>query len=365
MRKSGGFFFAIAAIALSITIWGNPLSRLITAFSADTSALQTSTLSLSKSATDLGVDEAQLMAHVQALAQQPRDNADQKEIARRYISEQLARYGITAQPQLYGFDGGLDSESATGVDSGVNLVAEIPGSDLAAGSILLGAHYDTHLGSPGADDNGSAIATLLEAARIFSAQAKALASADAASPPKTLKLVFFDQEEQQIDGSGLLGSLAFTEQANNLTNLKGAIILDMIGYACHSPGCQSYPPRLPIPNLPETGDFLAVLGLQDHSDLLGAFTLSAQTTSPMVMTLPVPKPMLNLFPDLLRSDHAPFWDKGIPAVFVSDTANFRNPHYHQPEDTPDTLDLEFFKGSAQHVVNAIAALINQTENQTE
>jgi Zn-dependent M28 family amino/carboxypeptidase len=67
-----------------------------------------------------------------------------------------------------------------------------------------------------------------------------------------------------------------------------------------------------------------------------------------------------LFPDLLRSDHAPFWDKGVPAVFVSDTANFRNPNYHQPGDTVDTIDLAFFKGSAQHVVNAIAALINQT-----
>ncbi|MGB3298870.1 MAG: M28 family peptidase, partial [Phormidesmis sp.] len=60
-------------------------------------------------------------------------------------------------------------------------------------------------------------------------------------------------------------------------------------------------------------------------------------------------------------DHAPFWDKNIPAVFVSDTANFRNPNYHTPQDMPDTLDPAFFKGSAQHVVNAIAALLNQTE----
>jgi hypothetical protein len=356
MRKNGGFFFAIAAVALSITIWGNPISRLISVFSADAPAIETRTLSLSRSAAELGVDETQLMAHVQAIAQQPRDNASQKEITRRYISEQLARYEMTVEPQQYG----LERQKSTGVDSGLNLVAEIPGSDPAAGSILLGAHYDSYLDSPGADDNGSAIATLLEAARIFSTQAKALEAAGASSAPRSLKLVFFDQEEQQIDGSGLLGSLAFTEQASNLTNIKGAIILDMLGYACHTPGCQSYPPRLPIPNLPETGDFLAVLGLQDYGDLLGAFTLSAQTTSPTVMSLPVPKPMLNLFPDLLRSDHAPFWDKGIPAVFVTDTANFRNPHYHQREDTSDTLDPAFFKGSAQHVVNAIAALINQT-----
>jgi Zn-dependent M28 family amino/carboxypeptidase len=68
--------------------------------------------------------------------------------------------------------------------------------------------------------------------------------------------------------------------------------------------------------------------------------------------------MLNVFPDLLRSDHAPFWDKDIPAVLVSDTANFRNPHYHTEQDTPDTLDPAFLSGNAQHVVNAIAALIS-------
>jgi Zn-dependent M28 family amino/carboxypeptidase len=354
MKKSGGFFFAIAAIAISIIIWGNPISRLLAAFSAPPAA--TSPLSLSRSAADLGVDEANLIAHVQAIAQQPRDNPGQKEITRRYISEQLARYGIAAQPQQYG----LDTQLETGVESGTNLVATIPGSDPTAGSILLGAHYDTHVGSPGADDNGSAIATLLETARIFSAQAQALQANGAAPAPKSLTLVFFDQEEQQIDGSGLLGSLAFTQQPSNLTHVQGAIILDMLGYACHTPGCQTYPPHLPVPNLPETGDFLAVLGLQDDSSLLSAFTLSAQSSAPTVLSLPVPKPMINLFPDLLRSDHAPFWDKGVPAVFVSDTANFRNPNYHQPGDTIDTIDPAFFKGSAQHVVNAIAALINQT-----
>jgi hypothetical protein len=358
MKKSGGFFFAIAAIALSIIIWGNPIARLVSVFSLTAPAVPTSPLSLARSTFDLEVDAAKLMAHVQAIAY-PRDTPSHKELTRRYITEQLALYEIAAEQQHYG----LDKNRETGVDSGFNIVAEIPGSDPAAGSIVLGAHYDTPMGSPGADDNGSAIATLLEAARIFSAQAKALQSNNASNallPPKGLKLVFFDQEEQQLDGSGLLGSLAFTQQASNIANVKGAIILDMIGYACYTQGCQTYPPRLPIPNLPDTGDFLAVLGLQDDSDLLGAFTLSAQTTAPTLMSLPVPKPMLNVFPDLLRSDHAPFWEKNIPAVFVSDTANFRNPNYHLPEDTPDTLDQAFFKGSAQHVVNAIAALINQS-----
>ena len=375
MKKSGGFFFAIAAIAMAIIIWGNPINQLGAAFLPTASpavppAVLTvpSTSGLTQSTTDLSVDLDRLMAHIQALAK-PRASQLQKEAARRYIIEQLATYGITAERQQYG----LATEKTTGVDSGSNLVAKIPGSGPA--SLVLGAHYDTAVDSPGADDNASAIAALLETARIFSKQsdfgqldsgpADALRSQEARLAPKSLTLVFFDQEERQVDGSGLLGSIAFTEKAGNLTGVNGAIILDMIGYACHTPGCQVYPARLPISNLPETGNFLAVLGLQHHTDLLGAFAQPAPATQPTplptVLSLPVPKPMLNLFPDLLRSDHAAFWEKGIPAVFVSDTANFRNPNYHTPQDTPDTLDPAFFKGSAQHVVNAIAALLNQAE----
>lgn len=358
--KSGGFFLAMAAIAITIILWGNPINWLGAAVApaAPTAPLSTG---LTRSTAALTVDLDRLMAHVQTLAK-PRASQPEKEIARRYIIEQLATYGITAERQQYG----LATEKSTGVARGSNIVAKIPGS--GPGSIVLGAHYDTEVDSPGADDNGSAIATLLETARIFSQPVDKLLDKpvnplpSAARPTaKSLTLVFFDQEERQIDGSGLLGSIAFTKKADNLAGVDGAVILDMIGYACHTPGCQVYPARLPIPNLPETGNFLAVLGLQQHTNLLGAFTLSAQASLPAVLGLPVPQPMLNLFPDLLRSDHASFWEKGIPAVFVSDTANFRNPNYHTPQDTPDTLDSAFFKGSAQHVVNAIAALLSQTE----
>ncbi len=350
MGKSGGFFFAIAAIAMSIIIWGNPVTHLTKALlPPPVTALPES--SLANATVDLNVREDRLMAHVKAIAQ-PRATQAQKETARRYIAEQLSSYGLTPTQQLYG----------TEQNPGINIIANIPGSDPAAGTIVLGAHYDSTVASPGADDNGSAIAASLEAARIFSSQSAALQSAAANHAPKSLKIVFFDQEEQQPDGSGLLGSLAFTSVANNLANVKGAIILDMIGYACRIPGCQAYPDRLPVTNVPDTGDFLAVLGLEAHTDLLGAFMLSAQSNWPLVLTLPIPKLMLNVFPDLLRSDHAPFWEKNIPAVFVSDTANFRNPNYHTASDTPNTLDRSFFRGSSQHVVNAIAALLNQTES---
>lgn len=345
MVKSGGFFFAIAAIVMVFIVWGNPIPEIATALlPAPPAPLPSSTLSLAEDF-DLTVDEQNLMAHVQALAE-PAATPAQRAVARQYISEQLSEYGLTATQQSY----------TTETTAGVNLIAEIAGSDSTAGSIVLGAHYDTEVNSPGADDNGSGVATLLEAARIFTSQTEAQ---NIEALPRSLKLVFFDQEERQADGSGLLGSLAFAD-SDNIEDVKGAVILDMVGYACRTPGCQSYPAQLPLSDLPDTGDFLAVIGLQKYADVIGAFVLSAQTTWPRVFTLPLPEPTLRLFPDLLRSDHAPFWERNVPAVFISDTANFRNPNYHTPQDTPDTLDPSFFRGSAQHVVNAIAALLSQT-----
>ena len=344
--------------------WGNPVNRLADAFMPssgapsaarsladpdidfDSSPALSAQDRLPDRLQDLRVDEARLMAHVAALAQ-PRYSTSEKAIASSYITARLIDYGLTPIQQRYD-----PAASGSAEQGGMNIIAELPGSDPNAGAIVLGAHYDTVAASPGADDNGSAIATLLETARLLSQQA-----AVGNSFPVTLKLVFFDQEEHQGDGSGLLGSLAFTQNADNIAGVRGAVILDMVGYACHTEGCQTYPLRLPLQNLPETGDFLAVLGLQSQSDLIDAFMRSAGRSEPRVLSLPIPEPTLKIFPDLLRSDHAPFWEKDIPALFVSDTANFRNPYYHTPQDTPNTLDLSFFKGSAQHVVNAIATLL--------
>ncbi|PZO20562.1 MAG: peptidase M28 [Leptolyngbya foveolarum] len=339
MRKSGLFFFGLAAIILSLVIWGQSIPQMLAGFNPAASIELPA--ESAPSILDLTVDAEQLLNHVYAIAQ-PRYDPEQKAIARQYITAQLASYGVTTISQSYGL-----AETGSALE-GANLIAEIPGSDSAAGAIVLGAHYDTISNSAGADDNGSAIAVLIEAARIFSA----------GPSTATLKLVFFDQEEQQTDGSGLLGSLAYTKSAN-ATDIKGAVILDMVGYACRDAGCQRYPPRLPVQTLPQTGDFLAVLGLSTHTNLIGAFVLSAQKHWPLVLSLPIPERTLSLFPDLLRSDHAPFWDKNIPAVFVTDTANFRNPNYHTPRDLPVTLDASFLAGSAQHIVNAIAMLLNQ------
>ncbi|MEO0647368.1 MAG: M28 family peptidase, partial [Cyanobacteria bacterium J06650_10] len=314
--RQGGVFFVIAAIIMSVVVWGNPIARVQSFFLPNIPAIVPASQSLA--AIDLTVDGSVLMSHVNAIAQQRR-TATEKAVAREYILSQLASYGLSGVEQPYSHP--KTGDAATG---GVNIVATLPGRDPAASTLVLGGHYDSLENSPGADDNGSAIASMLETARLMSSlmstednvstedqevsveapsslQVSSLQSSSLSAAtlpfPNTLKLVFFDQEERQPDGSGLLGSTAFTADADNIRNLKGAIILEMIGYACRQEGCQRYPQGLPTQNLPTAGDFLAVLGLSDHTELIGAFVGSAQKTWPLIVSLPIPQSTLRLLPD--------------------------------------------------------------------
>lgn len=268
-----------------------------------------------------------LMADLNNLAY-VRYAAEERDRARRYIVRELESAGWQVQEQPFG-------------EGGVNLLAERPGTDPTAGVILLGGHYDTVHDSPGVDDNATAVATLLEAARLFHKE----------QTPRTLRLVLFDLEE-----AGLLGSEAYVQQLQSDSTFHGAVILDMLGYACDTPGCQTYPPVLPVAPPTDRGNFLGVIGDQGHPALTESFADANQPNLPQVVTLAVPT-MGRFTPDLVRSDHAPFWRSGLGAVLVTDTANFRNPHYHQPTDTLETIDRDFFLGSAQTVINAIAILL--------
>lgn len=194
--------------------------------------------------------------------------------------------------------------------------------------------------SPGADDNATGVASVLEVARLLGSR----------PTPRTLQLALFDREEL-----GLLGSRAFVTDKKHLENLQGAIVLDMVGFACHQVGCQKYPQGLPVVPPSDKGDFLVVVGDMEPATLLDAFQSSGQEIPP-VLTLPVPLKGM-LMPDTLRSDRAPFWYRGVGAVLLTDTANLRTPHYHQPSDTPATLDKSFFTASAQLVVNATTKLL--------
>lgn len=285
------------------------------------------------------VSTDKLLNHIQKLNFQ-RYTTTERSLTRTYITTELRKLGW--KPKLEKFS------------EGVNIFAERPGTNKAAKAILVAAHYDTVALSPGADDNASGIAVVLEVARLLGSH----------STPRTLQLAFFDQEE-----AGLLGSQAFVSKTARLQNLGGAIVMDMVGYACYTVGCQKYPAGLPVTPPSNKGDFLAVIGDTEHLPLLSAFqnsqmlastTLNKQESMPSVLTLPIPFKGL-LTPDTLRSDHAAFWYQGVGAVLVTDTANLRTPYYHQPSDVPATIERSFFTGAAQIVINATTALLEKNE----
>ena len=208
--------------------------------------------------------------------------------------------------------------------------------------LLIGAHYDTVVGSPGADDNASGLAVLLEAA-------DRLRHLVVARP---VWLAAFCLEEQ-----GLLGSRAFLSGLKQTGQpVDGAIVLECVGYASRDAGSQRPPPGVPI-SLPSIGNFLGIVGNEASRDLLAAVERNARRVAPSTPTLALAVPARGeSLPDVRRSDHAAFWDEGYRAVMLTDTANFRNPHYHQPSDTLDTLDLDFLEGVSEIVVGCIEDL---------
>ncbi len=325
-------FRILLAIALVVMTGCNLSSSQPLPVSSHTPNPTLQTLHPSPSQPPPQIDSTRLFQHIEALNFE-RYQASDRDRARRYLVKTLTEFGW--KPQLQAFEGGM------------NVFAQRPGTNANAGAILVDAHYDTVNGSPGADDNGSAIATTLEIAHLLGSR----------PTQRPLWIAFFDREE-----AGLIGSLNFTARPKNLANLAGVVNLEMMGYACHTAGCQKYPEGLPVQPLGDRGDFLGVVGDQEHLSLLKAFQVPTSNPSvsnlPAVITVPIPFKGL-LTPDVLRSDHAPFWAKNIGAVMVGDTANFRNPHYHQPSDTPETLDRVFFTGAAQRVVDAVSALLDE------
>ncbi|BFU89056.1 MAG: peptidase M28 [Nitrospira sp.] len=212
----------------------------------------------------------------------------------------------------------------------------------SAPPLILAAHFDTVQGSPGADDNASALAVLLHIAR----QVRAMPLA------RPIRFIAFNLEEDN-----LLGSSAYTALLRkNREAIHGAIVLECVGYASDHERSQKIPPGVPIA-VPTTGNFLAVIGNEQSQALTGAVAKAIQSHLPIV-PLVVPGNGEKL-PDTRRSDHTSFWEQGFQAVMLTDTANFRNPHYHRPSDTLDTLNLDFLASVADGVTAAVMALAGQ------
>ncbi|MGV2826657.1 M28 family peptidase [Myxosarcina sp. GI1(2024)] len=249
-------------------------------------------------------------------------------LVREYVRQQLESWG-TVKIHEFTFRGKIYQ----------NLVLDLPAKshDNNLSPILIGAHYDAVPGTPGADDNATGVAVLLELAKSFSAR-----------PLKyPVRLVAFDLEE-----SGLLGSTAY---ANDLKAerqpLRLMLSLEMLGYCDPTPGSQSYPDLIKR-FYPDRGNFIALVG--NLPATLDLFRLSHYLKHQGTPCEFLPDPSSGKWiPQTALSDHYPFWRQGYRAIMVTDTAMLRNPHYHCPSDKIDSLDLDFLTSVCQGLITAL------------
>ena len=209
-----------------------------------------------------------------------------------------------------------------------NVVAQIPGATKPDEVIITGAHYDTVWLSPGADDNASGVAALLEIACLLAPDRH----------DRTLRFVAFANEEQPFAGTENMGSRAYVHSLNaGKENIIAMYSLEMLGYYSDKPHSQKYPAPLRW-FYPDTASFIAFVGNVPSSLLLLRSIRSFRRHSDFPAEgLVMPE---RVIPDIRRSDHASFWDAGMPAVTVTDTSFYRNANYHTVGDVARTLDYD-------------------------
>jgi len=255
------------------------------------------------------------------------------EAAGDYITDQFRAAGLVVRPHVFQAFGHRNRNIVASFRDRAGNCARRP-------LLILAAHYDTVAGSPGADDNASGVAVMLEAARRL---------ADLDRPGRWV-FIGFAQEEQHCLGSTLY---AIKARRSGL-QIQGMIALECVGYASHKPGSQQPLRELPFA-MPDVGNFLGVVGNPEAATLKRQFERAASffaSDLPLVSLL-VPNAGRD-FSDTRRSDHAPFWDAGYPALMLTDTANFRNPWYHQPGDRLETLDLPYMAKVTKAIVAFLA-----------
>lgn len=294
-----------------------------------------------------------------------------------YIYETFRGFGWETERQRYHYESfngstgySFDEPSAGRPEQyhdleGVNIIATKPRKSVDQ-TIIIGAHYDTVRSTPGADDNGSGIAALLELARVLGKH----------SYSKTLMLVAFDMEE-----IGYAGSRAFVEKLSPSAAVDGVIILETVGYFDEKENSQKIPSGFSLLYRQQTGrvkknlfkgDFITVIHNGKSKKLASSLAGANQSLKAIPLVFirdPLDLPMLGailkrLFPvlkNLLRSDHVPFWQKELPAIQLTDTADFRNPNYHRPTDTLDTVNFHALQRLVQIVAVTTCVLAGVQE----
>jgi len=237
--------------------------------------------------------------------------------AAEHIRSSFQEQGFTVRPQTYE----VDSMSV------VNLEAEIRGESLPGEIVIVGAHYDTVPGCPGANDNASGVAALLELARLYAGR----------STEKSLRFVAFVNEEPPFFQTGRMGSRVYARELKERgENVAAFISLETVGFYSDEPGSQHYP--APFGMLyPDRGNFIGFVGNTASRKLVRRCVKSFRSHTPFPSEgIAAP----GTVPGVGWSDQWSFWQEGFPGIMVTDTAPYRYPHYHEASDTPDRLDYE-------------------------
>ncbi len=256
--------------------------------------------------------------------------------AENYIAGRFAEVGFEVSRQTY---------VAQGVDSS-NLEVTAPGRDREI--VLVGAHYDTVPGSPGADDNASGVAGLIEVAR----------EVRDAHPVRTIKLVAFVNEEPPFFYFGQMGSRVYARAARRRgDDIRVMLSLEMLGCYSDARGSQRYPPLLRH-FYPDAGNFIAfVSNLRSRAalrEVVGAYRAASDFP---VQRLASP----GIVPGVSWSDQLSFWREGYAGIMVTDTAFYRYPHYHEPSDTPEKLRYPEMARVVAGLARAVLALATRSE----
>jgi aminopeptidase YwaD len=260
----------------------------------------------------------------------PYDGYPKLEQAAQYIKREFLKVGLDVKEDHFQWEG----------KSYKNIVAEKKGITSPNRVFILGAHYDTVPDSPGADDNASAIAVLLEVAR----------NIQAVPLDNTVRLIAFSLEEYDY-----VGSTHYVERLRKgEEEILGMISLEMVGFTGSR---QDYPPYLNPKYYPNVGDFIAIIGNERSKELLEKVCQSFKTHIPQLPLefLMVPGNGEGM-EEVRLSDHSTFWDRGVSALMITDTAFLRNPNYHLPSDRMETLNFEFMQNVAVGVFYSIVEL---------
>ncbi len=244
-------------------------------------------------------------------------NPDSMKRAADYISQKFQEYGLEPSQQEF---------MAAGRRY-VNIIASAGPRE--GNRVIVGAHYDVCGNQPGADDNASGVAGLLDIARFAKEHESALRY--------RIDFVAYALEEPPFFGTTQMGSYAHAESLyKNNVRVKGMICLEMIGFFTDAKKSQSYPLSILRLFYPTTGNFISVVGNFGSSSLANNMARHLKATTVGVSKLQAP----SFLTGVDFSDHRNYWKFGYEAVMVTDTAFYRNANYHEKTDTISTLDFK-------------------------